>query len=58
MAKPISTDLLNDPILLARNMAFQQVQYFVRAFPNELGQIDRRKQPVLTQEEIRRLAGK
>lgn len=50
-------DLLNAPIRLAAEMAFQQIQYAKRLAPNPIGQVTGREMPSrIRLEDIRRLA--
>lgn len=52
-------DLLNEPIVLARNMAFQQLSAFLNQTPNPIGETDSDRIPArMSKTEIKRLAGR
>ena len=54
-----NVDQINDPIIIARNLAYQQVQAFLEQNPNKPGETDAAKVPArLSLTELKRLAGR
>ena len=52
-------DPVNLPIIMARNIAYQQVRYLLDRLPNPIGQIDPQKLPSrFGQDEFERLDGR
>ena len=52
-------DILNEPIILARNMAYQSVQALLNNTPNPIGETDSDRIPTrMSLAELKRLAGR